>query len=357
MQRVGSVLGRIMHDAALGVLAQKLRIPSETFREALEIRARGMAKGDPMSPYRRFSRPKRSGGVRWITAPHDTLKEVRRAIYEQILLPAYEPSAITHGFIRGRDIRTNAQAHIIDGQLPKSALNIDFKDAFPSVRGKTVYEIFRRLTDSHEMAMILGYLCTWDSAIPQGAPTSPMVLNFALREFDEKFAELGRKHGLTVSRYVDDLTLSSAELERIPDKIFTHTARLGKKFGFMPNMEKVWFVPPRRGPISVTGLNLVLDGGEQPCVRLPAATRRWFRHTLHYTAHMQPEELTKEQIGACVGMVGFARYIHGEMPHELLEPYEALLALGRLPTLHKLKQRKWREISKEFELAYADLCS
>ncbi len=375
-KRIGAIVPGVMHAAALPYLAQQLGIETDMLHEALAIRARPMVQGDSESPYRRYPKKKKAGGVRWITAPHKTLKDVQTAIYKRFLRPCYKPTPIAHGFIRGRGIVTNAAAHIHGGREPRSALNIDLKDAFPSVRAQRVVELFRKLTGSDELAFTLGALTTWKDedgrgTIPTGAPSSPTILNLALSEFDAELLNLARKYELVVTRYVDDITLTSLD-ERIPDKVFTYVARLAKKHGFLPNMTKLRWQHANRNPIEITGLHLIKPWVGDLEVRLPAATRRRWRGILHNLAEVPADAFGKHEVGLGVGIIGVARHVQAVspnvatrshiLPYELRAPAEDLAGRDLVPSLQTLRdkrawlkfQKKHRESIRRFELAYAD---
>ncbi|MBI4099214.1 RNA-directed DNA polymerase [Candidatus Parcubacteria bacterium] len=375
-KRIGAIVPGVMREAVLPYLAQQLAIKADMLREALEIRARPMVQGDLESPYRRYPKKKKTGGVRWITAPHETLKKVQAAIYKRLLRPRYKPTPIAHGFIRGRGIVTNAAVHIQGGREPQSALNIDLQDAFPSVRAERVVKLFRKLTGSEELALTLGYLTTWKNeqgqgAIPQGAPSSPILLNSVLQEFDAELLELAGKFGLVVTRYVDDITLSGPDA-RIPDKVFTYVARLAKKHGFLPNMTKLRWQHANRNPIEITGLHLIKPWVGDLEVRLPAATRRRWRGILHNLAEVPTDAFGKPEVGLGVGIIGVARHVQAVssnaatrghiLPYELRAPACELALLDRVPSIETLRdprawrkfQQKHQESIRRFELAYAD---
>src|SRR5262249_26090721 len=105
--------------------------------------------------YVRFTVPKKSGGVRQLSAPHRDLAKSQRWIFQNILarLSAH-PSA--HGFIKGRSIRTNAQPHV--GQ--HTLVNVDLTDFFPTITFHRVCGALEQLGYSPAAATILALLCT-----------------------------------------------------------------------------------------------------------------------------------------------------------------------------------------------------
>ena len=105
--------------------------------------------------YVRFTVPKKSGGVRELSAPHRDLAAAQRWIFQNILqrLPTH-PAA--HGFIRGRSIRSNALPHVGRHIL----VNADLKDFFPTITFHRVRGAIEQLGYSPAAATILALLCT-----------------------------------------------------------------------------------------------------------------------------------------------------------------------------------------------------
>ena len=129
-----------------------------------------------------------------------------------------------HGFIKGRNIMSNAVPHV----RRDAVVNADLKDFFPSITFPRVKGIFEALGYSPAAATVLALLCT-DSprrtveyagkrlhaatgprALPQGACTSPALSNLAARKLDARLEGLARKTGWTYTRYADDLTFSAS---------------------------------------------------------------------------------------------------------------------------------------------------
>ncbi len=166
------------------------------------------------SGYVEFEVPKRTGGVRRISAPRARLKEVQRAILEKILahMPAH-PAA--HGFVKGRSTVSNAAPHT----GATVVVRVDLEDFFPTVHFLRVEGLFRAHGYGAEVAQVLAGLTThraklpdgtvvWPGALPQGAPTSPAIANLVCRRMDARLTALAKKMGATYTRYADDLSFS-----------------------------------------------------------------------------------------------------------------------------------------------------
>src|SRR6185436_2006127 len=96
--------------------------------------------------YRRFTIPKRSGGVRVISAPRDRLKRAQHWILEQVLAPIAMADP-AHGFVRGRSTVSNATPHV----GAATVINVDLKDFFPTVTYPRVKGLFGKLGYSEEV--------------------------------------------------------------------------------------------------------------------------------------------------------------------------------------------------------------
>lgn len=160
--------------------------------------------------YRRFETGKRSGGYRTISAPERRLKGVQERL-ASMLGECYRPHPAVHGYVRGRSIKTNAQAHV--GQL--SILNVDLTNFFGCmhfgrVRGILMSKVYGANKD---VATLIAKLCCFDNSLPQGAPTSPILSNMICSAMDTEFERLAKAHQCRYTRYSDDITISSARKE------------------------------------------------------------------------------------------------------------------------------------------------
>ena len=171
--------------------------------------------------YVRFQVPKKSGGMRELSAPHRDLATAQQWVLMHILekIPTHDAA---HGFVLGRGTMSNAVPHV--GRA--AVVNLDLKDFFPSITFPRVKGIFQELGFSPAVATILGLLCTESPrrkveynakplfvatgrrGLPQGACTSPALSNLLARRLDSRLGGLAKKLGFSYTRYADDLTFS-----------------------------------------------------------------------------------------------------------------------------------------------------
>jgi len=174
-----------------------------------------------VSHYVRFEIPKKTGGMRRISAPMQRLKAAQHWILANILdkVPLHDAA---HGFRKDRSIVTNAQPHV----GTEVVLNVDLKDFFPTLEYRRIRGMFRGLGYGQAAATIFAlvtsepevdevlldgqtfYVANGVRRLPQGAPTSPAITNIVCRRMDARLAGAAKKLGFTYTRYADDLTFS-----------------------------------------------------------------------------------------------------------------------------------------------------
>jgi RNA-directed DNA polymerase len=92
---------------------------------------------EPEKRYKTFEIPKKSGGIRLISTPITALKIIQTKL-NQVLQTVYEIKPSVHGFVMGKNIVTNAQAHT----KKRYVLNLDLTDFFPSINFGRVRGMF-----------------------------------------------------------------------------------------------------------------------------------------------------------------------------------------------------------------------
>jgi retron-type reverse transcriptase len=215
--------------------------------------------------YHRYGIPKKTGGIRNISAPKRSLAQAQRWVLEQILEKLQtEPPA--HGFIKERNVVTNAQPHV--GK--KLVVNLDLKDFFPTVTFRRVQGLFRKLGYGDHVATVLALLCTEPPRVateldgkvfyvalaqrllPQGACTSPAITNALCRRLDRRLAGIARRYHASYTRYADDLTFSIGD-EKVLSALLSRVRAVIRNEGFTEHAEKT-HVMRRSARQEVTGV-------------------------------------------------------------------------------------------------------
>jgi RNA-directed DNA polymerase len=270
------------------------------------VRRLGMSEAElravPVS-YTRFTVPKRTGGVRTLTAPNPALKAVQRRILRR-LLGRLRAHPCATGFERGHSIVTNARPHV--GQ--ELVIKLDLKDFFASTKAVRVEQYFHAIGWNAEAAALLVRLCTHEGGLPAGAPTSPRLSNLVNFRRDERIEVLARLYGMSYSRYADDLTLSGPAIQAVPhnnpktlrslppesparvNDIINRIKRIVARDGYTLHTDKKLRVARRHHRQTVTGLVV------NQKVQLPRATRRWLRAVEHRFATTGQSTLSAAQI-------------------------------------------------------------
>lgn len=189
--------------------------------------------------YRSWKIPKKNGGERTITAPQDELKIVQRAILDRVL-SEISVHRYAMGFVPNTSIVRNAVFHA----KAKVVISIDLKDFFPSIKFPRVYGVLRKVGFRDRVAGIITALCTWDGALPQGAPTSPALSNILAYRMDKKLHSFFANNGWNYTRYADDITFSAHEYNSknatgAIDHMVTVTRKIIAEEGFEVNENKI----------------------------------------------------------------------------------------------------------------------
>lgn len=266
-------------------------------------------------PYRVFairksrSEPK-AAAFRTICVPTPALMRTQRWIAKFILAHGRTHSA-SYAYAPGSSIVEAATLHCGCTWLIK----LDARRFFESISEVAVYRAFRALGYQPLVSLELTRICTrlektafrwgkrWrdDSSkahripayqnflmghLPQGAPTSPMLSNLCMVEFDAKVEAIAVKHGLTYTRYADDLCLSTSNKKfgrASARQAISQVQAAMAQHGLSPNSSKTRVCPPGSRKIV---LGLLVDG-ERP--RLAREFRANLRRHIHY--------LTREDVG------------------------------------------------------------
>ena len=173
--------------------------------------------------YRRIILSKRHGGQRLVLAPDYLLKTVQRNILKNVL-SQFPLSPFATAYRPGCPIVSNAQPHCQQPQI----LKLDIENFFDSISWLQVWRVFRQAQLPRNVVTMLTWICCYNDALPQGAPTSPAISNLVMRRFDERIGEWCQARGITYTRYCDDMTFSGHFNARlVKNKVCGLLAELG----------------------------------------------------------------------------------------------------------------------------------
>jgi hypothetical protein len=290
---------------AVMLLADVLNWTEENILAVLEL----------CSSYNVFKKRKRDGSYRKISAPHPLLKKFQRRLLRYFLHRINVGDwDVIQGCLPKHSIVSNAERHC--RQNARFVLRLDLKNAFPSVKNEFIAEILRLILMKEISVYQKGYyllpplfskkkarwfrdlfgkynqpslffhaynpqkimgefvdlllpLVTFQGELPQGAPSSPYLLNIAIaysgivekiRNFMKKNEVIvfdnDRDGDVTLTVYVDDFTLSSSK----PIKWETIAAlikMIEEESPFKVNRKKILYFRRDRVAPLVTGLRLV----------------------------------------------------------------------------------------------------
>lgn len=166
--------------------------------------------------YITYHLPKKKNGIRAINAPIGRLKNLQKKLNRHLqgVYSSIKPDS-AKGFVLHKK-GSNLKANIVENALPhvgkKYVLNMDIKDFFTSISDQRIYLIFRAkpFCFDTQIASALTYLVTTNDCLPQGAPSSPILSNFACLSLDKKLTAFSNHNDWRYTRYADDLTFSSS---------------------------------------------------------------------------------------------------------------------------------------------------
>jgi len=273
---------------------------------------------------------KRNGKKRWIEDPDEPLKTVQRSLNDYLQAAYFlRRTDAAFGFVQGirrdpdpRNIRTNAERHLHTTHL----LNADMQNFFHTVSAEAVYRIFTHpyFGFDEDLAEVLTGLCTHKGRLPMGAPTSPVLSNFAAIGLDEKLLDLAQWGGWTYTRFADDMSFSSPG--EIPNQDIHKIRDIIEACGFLMNEEKL----KRFGPDdtkTVTGLVLA-DRVRLPDDYLPLLYQEIDKLdkllSVHYQLGKQEASWVKKYRQQVTGRANFATYILGDQDPETKKIFQKL---------------------------------
>lgn len=184
------------------------------------------------------------GKSRLIDRPVGQLKIIQKLILKRILIAIPLPLTMLGG-VKGRSTKENASYHTRQNQV----ITLDLRDCFPKTNDKEVFAVYKRYGCSDEIASLLTKLTTFQHRLPQGAPTSSMLVNLVLLPLHQQIEGLAKEKGLNFTIYIDDITISGNNAVDVIGQIVD----LIHENGYGVRRRKICYMPANTQQI-VTGL-------------------------------------------------------------------------------------------------------
>lgn len=236
--------------------------------------------------------------VRLIRAPNQAMRTVHGRFIKQ-LRNFHVGLPFATGARPGDSVRRNVLRH----SRNRFFYLVDLHSAYRNVNGEKLARILGELSRAFcypgsEVYDFLQKFCLApEGGLIVGAPASPDLFNlYAGILIDQPMAELCRKHHLTYTRYLDDLTFSAKR--RIGWRKREMIREIVKQAGFEVSHRKAVVADLRKGPIKINGIRLELGGR----IMLPRDYLRKIRGLIHLAMTKPVDDRVHHQICGMMGV-------------------------------------------------------
>lgn len=270
---------------------------------------------NPERFYRQFSVRKKSGGFRTILSPRVFLKVVQWFLTDFVLCDLPVSDAV-HSFRSGHSIVTNAKNH----ERRSYVANIDIENFFGSIPRKKIRTFLKQNGFRPEEAKAISRLVTCNDCLPQGAPTSPILSNAFLFDFDQRIENFAATLDVNYSRYADDIAFSGEDRPSVQQCINMARQEL-RRYGLKLNNDKTR-IANKGGQQRVAGV--VVNEKAAP----PRTLRRNIRAAFH-NARTNPRSYS-ERTSELGGYIGYLNQFEQYQASDLLKEYRDVLTRVRI---------------------------
>ena len=268
---------------------------------------------------------------RLVYQPSSELRLIQRWCSDRLfsVLPIH---ASCFSYIKGRNIAMHAKVHAANSYLSR----IDIRRFFPSLQGRNIVDLLSRhrvalkIVTEREISLV-SLLVTRNGELVIGAPSSPVLSNALMFDFDKTWSQICEDNQVLYTRYADDIYLSSAKPHILSGLQLALKKDLVELpgFKFLINTEKDIFTSRRRLR-RVTGIVLTPSGS----LSLGRDRKRKVKALIHQVLSMK---LSAQGIQSLLGMLSHIDSVDPAFANSLLRKYGAefrktLSALLAAPT-------------------------
>lgn len=251
--------------------------------------------------YKSYPIQKRNGEERYVFHPSRRLKIIQKWVAKNVfgIFPVHSSAT---AYRKGNSNYKNASMHL----GAKYLLKLDFEDFFNSITDADIEYFLINAGKAHQLKFseddlkLIARAVTRDGTLVIGSPSSPVISNCLMFEFDKFASSICRKHGCIYSRYADDIAISTVAKDVLLDverqikvylsQMLRPTLKLKK--------EKRQNVSSRTR-MTVTGVNITHQGS----LSVGRQTKRNIRKMIHDVT------IGKSDIFSMVRLGGLLNYI------------------------------------------------
>ena len=194
---------------------------------------------------------KSSKKKRHVEEPRGDLKKVQAQAAK--LLGRIKPADYLYCPAKRRCYVTNAARH----RYNRVVRCLDLKEFFPNTPRLRVYRFFFEVMRcAGDVAGLLANVACYRGHLPTGSPLSPIMAHYAYWDVWSTIAAIAADHGLIVTVYVDDITLSGAH---VPIQVVWEVKQVLHAAGLRYHKEKEFIDRPSdvTGVVGIAGQLLI----------------------------------------------------------------------------------------------------
>ncbi|BEQ15245.1 retron St85 family RNA-directed DNA polymerase [Desulfoferula mesophila] len=293
-------------------LSEDLLIPIDTLRSLI--------RSAPHRYKTYYIRKRSNSGFRLIAQPAKEVKILQYWVIKNIF-PALPVHNVATAYLKQKGIKNNAEQHKDNSFL----LKLDFKNFFPSINDNDFRFIARNQRnlslDEHDI-LLLSKILFWQPKghnslrLSIGAPSSPILSNAVMFQFDELLYDYCESNKIVYTRYADDMTFSmqnGKERKFIISAIQDILSRISHPKLTLNDSKTIFSSKANRRLI--TGLIISNDGH----VTIGRDKKRLLRSQIH---HYIGGKLSKKEIDKLKGTIAFVKSIEPKFIDALLSKYD-----------------------------------
>lgn len=279
---------------------------------------------------------KKDGSIRHVHNPHYLIRKIQRRINRRIFANQNIIKWPDHVFgsipndddespYAEKDFVNCARQHCES----KSILSIDIKDFFDNIHRSQVEEIFKEfLKYKNHVPDVLANICCKGENVVQGALTSSYIATLCLFSIEGELVKKLRHKGLTYTRLVDDITISSKANNYDFSYALKQTEKMLHEAGLPLNAKKTRLQFASMNPLIIHGLRVDF---KEP--RLPPDEPRKIRASVHNLGQLaaspgyRASRAYRKDFNRCMGRVNKLGRVGHTQHRTLLEKLRTILPL------------------------------